>query len=357
MVVSRKAAGMFEITRPPGRRIDLRRSLATLSLALGMLAAPRAHAQAAEADALFARGRQLMAQDKLADACEAFEASNRLDPRAGTLIWLGECRTRNHQLASARTAYRDALARVKDPHKWALATQKLAEIEDKLSYLLVVVADAHRLPGLTITRDGQLLDAETWNRGAPIDGGEHAITASAPGHATWTTTVTVPLELGRVRVEVPRLDDLPPAPPGPPVIPEPPRDPRTGRPAAPAPRNTGSPSRWTARRTLALGLLAGSAAGWTTGAVLGVEARHRERDALALCPRGQTICGDARRANQLLDDGAHHALGANVAFGAAAALAVGAGVLWLTGAPETAGVAIAPSVAPGAAGLAVSGRL
>src|SRR5215831_17696367 len=185
---------MFEITRP-GRRSDVRRSIATLSFALGMLAAPRAHAQAAEADALFARGKQLMAQDKLADACEAFEASNRLDPRAGTLIWIGECRARNHQLASARAAYREALARVKDPRKWSLATQKLAEIEDKLSYLLVVVADDHRLPGLTITRDGQALEAETWNRGVPIDGGEYAITASAPGHATWTTTVTVPLEL------------------------------------------------------------------------------------------------------------------------------------------------------------------
>ncbi|HEX3473863.1 MAG TPA: hypothetical protein VHT91_02415 [Kofleriaceae bacterium] len=349
---------MFEITRPPGRRISLRRSLATLSLALGMLAAPRASAQTAEADALFDRGKQLMAQDKLADACEAFEASNRLDPRAGTLIWIGECRTRNHQLASARTAYREALARVKDPRKWSLATQKLAEIEDKLSYLLVVVADGHRLPGLAITRDGQPLDAEAWNRGVPIDGGEYAITASAPGHATWTTTVTVPLELGRVRVEVPRLDDLAPPPPAPPVIPGPPRDPRTRPPRGPAlaPRDAGSPSRWTARRQLALGLLAGSAAGWTTGAVLGVEARHRERDALALCPRAQTTCGDARRANQLLDDGARRALGANLAFGAAAALAIGAGVLWLTGAPETR-VAIAPSIAPGAAGIAVSGRL
>jgi serine/threonine-protein kinase len=349
---------MSEITRPPGRRIGLRRSLATLTMALGVLAAPRAHAQVAEADALFARGRQLMAQDKLADACEALEASNRLDPRAGTLIWIGECRARNHQLASARTAYREALARVKDPRKWALATHKLAEIEDKLSYLLVVVADDHRLPGLAITRDGQPLEVETWNRGVPIDGGEYAITASAPGHATWTTTVTVPLELGRVRVEVPRLDDLAPPPPVPPGVPEPPREPRAGPPPgpAPAPRDAGSP-RWTARRKLALGLIATSAAAWTTGAVLGVEARHRERDALALCPGSHITCKDARPANQLLDDGARRALGANLAFGAAAALTIGAGVLWLTGAPETASVVIAPIIAPGAAGVALSGRL
>src|SRR5262245_55094346 len=140
---------MLEIT---GRPIALRRSIATLTLALGVLAAPHAHAQAAEADALFARGRQLMAQDKLADACEALEASNRLDPRAGTLIWIGECRARNHQLASARAAYREALARVKDPRKKAIATSQLAAVEDKLSYLLVVVAEDRRLAGLKIGR-------------------------------------------------------------------------------------------------------------------------------------------------------------------------------------------------------------
>jgi hypothetical protein len=62
--------------------------------------------------------------------------------------------------------------------KWAIATHKLAEIEDKVSYPLVVVADDHRLSGLTITRDGQPLEVETWNRGVPIDGGEYAIAAS-----------------------------------------------------------------------------------------------------------------------------------------------------------------------------------
>jgi len=329
-----------------------------MTLTLGVLAAPRAHAQATDADALFARGKQLMAEGRLADACEAFEASNRLDPRAGTLIWIGECRARNHQLASARNAYREALVRVRDPRKKAIATSRLAAIEDRLSYLVIAVADDHRLSGLTIARDGQPLEIEAWNRGVPVDGGEYAITASAPDHATWTATVTVPPELGRVRVEVPRLDELAP-PQVPPAIPGPPREPRPGPPPgpAPAPADAGPPSRWTARRQLALGLLAGAAAAWTTGAVLGVEARHRERDALALCPGGQTTCGDARRANQLLDDGARRALGANLAFGVATALTLGAGALWLTGAPETAGVAISPSLGPGTAGVSLSGRL
>jgi hypothetical protein len=349
--------------------MDFRRWIATTSVVLGVLAAPRAHAQSADADALFARGKQLMEQDKLADACEAFEASNRIDPRAGTLIWIGECRARNHQLASSWAAYKDALARVKDPRKKAIATSQLAAVEDKLSYLLVVVAEDRRLAGLAITRDGQPLDVDAWNRGVPIDGGEYAITASAPGHTTWTTTVTVPPELGRVRVDVPRLDDVaPPAPPpAPPAAPSPPPAPGSGSanaaptPAPPAtePRDTGPPSRWTPRRKLALGLAAVTTAAAATGIVLGIQARDRESDALALCPSAQTSCGDARHANQLLDEGATRALGANVAVGVAAAAAIGAGVLWFTGAPQ--GVAIVPTVAPGAAGvalsIALSGRL
>ena len=343
--------------------MDFRRSIATTSARVALIAAlwaPRAHAQPGDADALFARGKKLMEQDKIEDACESFEASNRLDPRAGTLIWIGECRARNHQYASAWTAYKDALARVKDPRKKAIATSKLAAVEDRLSYLLVVVGDDRRIAGLTITRDGQPLAADAWNRGLPIDGGEYAITASAPGRTTWTTTVIVPPELGRIRVEVPVLDSdepvapptAPPAPPiGPPASPQQP----TAPPVDTA-HDAGRPSAWTPRRKLALGLTAGSAATGAIGIVLGLEAGSRQHDALALCPSAMPSCLDARRANQLLDEGAHRALAANLAFGAAAALAIGAGALWFTAAPDR-GIALVPSISPGAAGVALVGPL
>jgi cytochrome c-type biogenesis protein CcmH/NrfG len=66
-----------------------------------LLTASSLRAQSAEAEALFTEGDTLMKQGKVAEACEAFEASNRIEPRAGTLIRLGECREQNHQLASA----------------------------------------------------------------------------------------------------------------------------------------------------------------------------------------------------------------------------------------------------------------
>jgi hypothetical protein len=305
-------------------------------------------AQAREqADALFERGKQLMEADRIDEACGLFDASNRIDPRAGTLIWIGECRTRNHQLASAWRAYQDALARVVDPRKKQIATAKLADVEDRLSYLLVVVDDGRRLDGLTLALDGRPLPIGSWNRGAPIDGGAHTLVAGAPGHAAWTTTVTVPDELGRIRVEVPAL-----APSAVPAVPAPtPSGPAT------AAAHRDAPSRWTPRRRLAVGLGAGSTAGWIVGAVLGVEARRDQRDAFALCASGQPSCAQAARANQLLDHGARRALGANLAFGAATALAIGAGLLWFTGAPDDAGVAVAPVLAPGHAGVVVRGAM
>jgi hypothetical protein len=341
------------------------RSIAAISAILVGLAARDARAQQTEADALFDRGKQLLDHDQLDDACASFEASNRLDPRAGTLIWLGECRARNRQFASAWTAYRDALARVRDPRKRSIATARIAWVEDRLSYLLVEIAGDRRPEGLTIARDGQPVAPEAWNRGVPVDGGTHTIAASAPGRAAWTTTVTVPAERGRVRIEIPVLEPI--APPASERVPAPAvpvalrstglDEPDGARPASPGPREP-EPSAWTTRRKLALGLAGVSAAGWVTGTVLGVQARNAQAAAFALCDRTQTTCADGRTANQLLDRGAHRALGANLVFGAAAATAIGAAVLWLTGAPTTGhGVAVVPALAPERAVVTVSGRL
>ena len=131
---------------------DLRRrrtSIAATSAAIAIIAIITvegageriAHAQSAEAEALFDDGNRLMADGQLAPACEAFEASNRVEPRAGTLILLGLCREQNQQLASAWSAYKDALIRVKDPNKRELARGKVVALEPRLSYLTVSVSD------------------------------------------------------------------------------------------------------------------------------------------------------------------------------------------------------------------------
>jgi len=354
-------------------RLEARRgraSIAATSVAFSVVlgvAGAHAHAQGATAQQRFDDAERWMGEGRLDEACAAYEESNRLDARAGTLIRLGECRERNHQLASAAAAYRDALARVKDPRKRAYAQQQLTALESRLSYLTVVVPDDHRLDGLAINCDDQPLDAALWNQPRPIDGGDHVIAAQADGHEAWRTTAHVPVERGQIRVELPQLVEVrkpeaagaPAGPPAEPVVPPPSsQGPPPASGAPPGDRDAPPPSIFTTRRKIGVGVAVVGAGAAVLGAVLGSAAKGKQNDALALCPDGPA-CQRADAANALVRTGHHQALEANLAFGVAAAAAVGAGVLWFTGAPaaEPRRITVVPALAPGWAGLALTGRL
>lgn len=366
------------------------------SIVLGLVGG-RAHAQGATAQQRFDDGERWMKKRRLDEACAAFEDSNRLDPRAGTLIRLAECREQNHQLASAAAAYSAALARVKDPQKRAYARQQLAALQPRLSYLTVVVPADSRLDGLAIHCDDRPLDGTLWNHPQPIDGGDHVIAAQADGREAWRTTASVPVEGGQIRIEVPRLVELHPPEPAPveggqirtevprpvelhppepvPVedgqirieVPRPveshPPEPAPLAPVSPPPHDDRdtlrSPSIVTRRRAIGIGVAAAGAGAAVLGAVLGASAKGKQTDALALCPDGPA-CQRADAANALISTGHRRALEANIAFGVAAAAAIGAGALWFTGAPDAERprrVTVSPELAPGWAGIVVAGRL
>jgi hypothetical protein len=164
-----------------------------------------AHAQNAQAQGLFNDGNQFMAVGELGQACTAFEASNRIEARAGTLLRLAECREQREQLASAWSAYRDAQNLAIDPKKRVFATNKANVLESQLSYLTVVVSEPSRIQGLVLTQNGMTLDPAIWNRELPIDGGECVMTGSAPGYEPWQKIVHVPRQSARLSVEVPAL--------------------------------------------------------------------------------------------------------------------------------------------------------
>jgi hypothetical protein len=341
-------------------RLDLQRrrvSIAAISVALGVLVASHAaHAQNAEAEALFDDGNKLMTSGKLAQACDAFEASNRAEPRAGTLIRLGECREQNQQVASAWSAYRDALTRVKDPRKRDYAQGKATALEARLSYLTVSVSDESRIESLTITRNGAAFDQALWNRALPVDGGDYVIVGHAPGHEEWQTTAHVPAEHAKISVEVPKFKELAKlAPPA--TVPAKPAT----QPAGTEPRDDeAAPAQgmFTTRRKIALGVAGASVISVAAGVVLGMTAKGKEDDAFKLCPDPTMVCSQAAQANSLIQSSHSWALGANIAYGVAAAAAIGAGVLWFTGAPraETAPrVSVVPSLAPGQPGVLVQG--
>lgn len=281
-----------------------------------------------------------MKEGKVVEACIAFEDSNRIEPRAGTLIRLGACREHNHQLASAYAAYNAALALVKDPSKKDIATAKLAELEPQVPHLTVALADADRLPGLEVSRDGQPFDLAQCNHRAPIDGGDYVLAAHAPGHKDWTVTVHVPEVGGDVTIAIPRLEDLPPQT----VV-------------AAVHVVPSSPSPWTGRRDLAVGLGGVAIAGFVVGAVAGKLAQDDQRDAGDVCPSPIMPCGNAAKAQSDNDAARKRALVANIGVGVGVAAVIAAGALWFTGGPhESRDLALVPDATTHGGGLALVGR-
>jgi cell division septation protein DedD len=217
-----------------------------------------------QADVLFRWGKDLMRQQKFAEACAAFESSYKLDPDISTLLNHADCRKKNAQLATAWRLFAYAQRQTHDQPDAtsmqlnAVAATRASELQTRLSKLSIDVAPDYRRDGLEVLRDADRVDPGAWNQLLPIDGGIYKIMARAPGHATWSTTVVVKLE-GDIRiVAVPKLDPLtgakpkpderPPAPIGAPPVRTPPTDakptpaPPTGTKPTPAPPTDAKPT-------------------------------------------------------------------------------------------------------------------
>jgi hypothetical protein len=344
-------SGSIAATERNGGRRGRRGTAALVLAALMLLGTGSAVAQDADAEALFTEGEALETAGKVPEACDAFEASNRIEPRAGTLIRLGQCRETQGRLASAWSAYKDALTRVKDPAKRAVAEQRVASLASRLSYLTVLVSDEARVEGLVIQRNGKTLDAALWNRAAPVDGGVYTIGGHAPGHEEWTTTVEVGNEADKASVEVPRFKELSKL-----------VDNTTGPdgPDTTGPEDPGgeTPSAFTGKRKIAVAAAGIGLAAIAGGVVFGMQAKGLEDDAFVLCPDPAVPCADAPEAQDKLDSGRSKAMLANIAYGVGGAAVIGAAVLWFTGAPkaEPARVGVHPTLRPGYSGVDVTVR-
>lgn len=135
----------------------------------------------AKADALFREARALMKQGEFRRACPKLAESQRLDPAAGTLINLGECREKLGVLADALQSYRDALAQLlpSDP-RIAPVRQEIAAIERRVPQLTVRLARG--VPeGTKVRRDGVELSGTDLGAALPVNPGEHWIVVVAPG--------------------------------------------------------------------------------------------------------------------------------------------------------------------------------
>jgi hypothetical protein len=165
-----------------------------------------------QAQALFKEGKTLMAAKDYAKACDAFAASYKLSPVTATLLNHADCREKNQQLFTAWGLFNDverATRGATDAASKAMNTTaagRAKKLEPRLSKLTVNVAAT---PGLSITRNGEAIDAATWNIALPIDGGAYTFVARAPDRKEWTGSVSVTAEGDAKTLEVPALEAVP----------------------------------------------------------------------------------------------------------------------------------------------------
>jgi len=172
-----------------------------------------AHAQpsGAQGETLFRQGKELMAKGKTAEACDAFEASQKLDPTNATLLNLASCREKNNQLATAWGLFLEAERRTRTAGDDAtrqlhsVAVSHASKLEPRLSTLAINVPIENKVGGLQILRNTDAVDAGAWNQLLPVDGGTYTITARAPGNAEWTSTVTIGNERDVKSILIPKL--------------------------------------------------------------------------------------------------------------------------------------------------------
>lgn len=184
--------------------------LALLAVAAASSSA-RAQSSTAQAETLFRQGKDLMSHGKVAEACAAFDASQKLEPTIATLLNAASCREKNGQLATAWGLFLDAERQSRSASDDAgrqlhqVATDHATKLEPRLSTLTIAVAADNRVRGLEILRNNEAVDPGAWGKALPVDGGTYKITARAPGNAEWSSSVTVSPERDTKTIETPKL--------------------------------------------------------------------------------------------------------------------------------------------------------
>ena len=258
-------------------------AIACLAACTALADATPARAQAedqATARALFNEARALMAQRHYREACPKLEAASKLYSGSGLLLNLADCFEHVGRTASAWTEFGEAAStadRAGRTNDKAEAERRQAALEPKLSKLAIQVTAA--ASGLVVNRDGTELSRGAWGTAVPVDPGDHAVSAAAPGRTPWSTSVSVTQAGKTFTVQVPELDAAAPAMTAPP--------PAATTQAAPTPPGTSeqplvvsapdaSPaSYWTGRRLAGFALTGVGVVGMGVGGVLGLAAKSK----------------------------------------------------------------------------------
>lgn len=168
-------------------------------------------ADKARAVQLFLDGKQLMEKGQYIEACPKLEESLHLVPADGTLLRYAWCEEMIGKLATAWGLFNQGLALAKkanNDERIKFASEHIAGIEPKLSKVTIHIPNAAQVDGLEIRWDGRIVGKSGWDSEFPVDPGNHALSATAPGKQIWTTTIGVGTNADRRIVEIPQLTEL-----------------------------------------------------------------------------------------------------------------------------------------------------
>ncbi|CAN5508753.1 hypothetical protein BH09MYX1_BH09MYX1_33210 [soil metagenome] len=306
----------------------------------------------AAAKALFDQAQALMEKKSYRDACSKFAASNLQVTRVGTLLNLGDCYEKNGQNASAWATYNDAInlgRRQGRPELEEFARKKVTELEPHLVHLTIKVPKEAAVDGLAIQRDGVAIDAGAWEAPIPIDPGAHEMTVSAPKKIAKKFPIRIDEAAPNTDFVVSALED---APIDAPQV-------RTKI----VTRMVETPTFWSTPRTIGLVVGGVGIATLIGGAATGAAAAATWSSAKSSCAmRPDGLCVPGSDAPRLTDTATTLATASTVLFIAGGVITAGGVVLFLLGGskkpaetPPPGRVSVTPSLAPGYAGVGVSG--
>jgi hypothetical protein len=334
-------------------------SLCVVPLVVGVVMAAACPAalgqkpQPSEAESLFNTARDLMSQQRFADACPMLSRSNQLMPAVGTALNLGVCSERLGRTASAMLAYKEAVDMAEqmgpsEKKRVQMARDRVTALEPKLVRLRIAIDHANP-SSIRVKRDGIAMETAQLDAPVPVDPDDHLIEASAPGKVPWQAKVNVATEGGTVVVTVPELADLAAPATAAATASTPGATTMGDTSAAPKPAASGG----TGRTIAEVGLVLLGVGGLAAGTVLALGAKSEYDDAHSLCdatscaPQAQTIQHSAAVRGNI----------ATVFFIVSGAALAGAGVLWLT-APSSkpaSGSSRVPAIGIGPQGILVRG--
>jgi hypothetical protein len=325
------------MTKPSQRVVGLGLLLGCATSAGSALGAPPAPGQetpSQRADRLFDESKPLLGAGRYAEACPKLSESQSLDPAPGTLLALALCHEGEGKTATAYAELTEVVVEAKKEKRAdraKLATQHLAALAPVLSRIqLAVPAATTSIAGLAIECDGRAVPQAEWNQSSPADPGEHTVSASAPGHVAWHTTLVLAKQETKT-VTVGPVDEA--------------------SQAAPPARETSSAA-W--KRQAGLVTLAGGGVALAVGVGVGIDALVMNGQVKDLCPGSRCLAGSAGASKSQTVQTEAWASDVSLGLGVAA---LGVGAYLLVTAPKPAsvqGLRVVPLLAWGRAGIALS---